>query len=473
MTKKIALNFDRLFARDYIRGGKGDMLPDRMFKKKQLAKGVKHEREHTMDPEIAKEIAKDHLAENPDYYTMLERAEKKADASSQPEAPAADMSPNNTMNLTSMRLPPSEIDKILESVQDELGNLMHQQQAQADPSQGEADPAQAPTPEDQQRLEHLQMLERGLKKILNQQRFAIRDEFIPAEVSALADLDLLTRPAASSKHEMPANSFTDDTHGAFAATSGGKSAGEKVETMIGSVDLNELRTTMFFEGVTDELCKRGLYLERPVEFFAGCYDGMRQYFEPSTEKRAAAGTYPEFAVNACRTFLLGQLEMVKAAALGQIQPIKPIQGLGGGQVTIPDPNESASHAIATDPQRMARRQDLIDELLPHAESIQLDPDGGIKLKMPDPVARAMKMQDAQVKQIQQAQQQATQQQLGGAVNAQQVGQQAQQAAGQGTGVMGDAAGTPANGGEAPDQMAALRDMFGAGSAGGTGAGGLS
>lgn len=39
--------------------------------KDQLEKGIKVEMEHTDDPEKAKEIAKDHLWEDPDYYTKL------------------------------------------------------------------------------------------------------------------------------------------------------------------------------------------------------------------------------------------------------------------------------------------------------------------------------------------------------------------------------------------------------------------
>ena len=44
--------------------------------KKQLAKGVKVELEHTSNKKVAREIALDHLAEFPDYYDRLESAEK-------------------------------------------------------------------------------------------------------------------------------------------------------------------------------------------------------------------------------------------------------------------------------------------------------------------------------------------------------------------------------------------------------------
>ena len=34
--------------------------------------------EHTDDPDLAREIAMDHLTEDPDYYTKLEKVEKHA-----------------------------------------------------------------------------------------------------------------------------------------------------------------------------------------------------------------------------------------------------------------------------------------------------------------------------------------------------------------------------------------------------------
>ncbi len=43
----------------------------------QLKIGMKHEMEHTTDERIAYLIAKDHVWENPLYYTMLEKTEKK------------------------------------------------------------------------------------------------------------------------------------------------------------------------------------------------------------------------------------------------------------------------------------------------------------------------------------------------------------------------------------------------------------
>lgn len=44
--------------------------------KAQLAKGIEVEKEHTDDPKKAEEIAKDHLAERPDYYVELAKVEQ-------------------------------------------------------------------------------------------------------------------------------------------------------------------------------------------------------------------------------------------------------------------------------------------------------------------------------------------------------------------------------------------------------------
>lgn len=59
---------------EYIEGGLADNVPDREFDKEQLVRGTKVELEHTNNPKIAKEIAKDHLVEEKDYYPKLEEA---------------------------------------------------------------------------------------------------------------------------------------------------------------------------------------------------------------------------------------------------------------------------------------------------------------------------------------------------------------------------------------------------------------
>jgi len=47
----------------------------------QIKIGIKVEMEHTDCPIIAERIAKDHLAEFPDYYTRLQKMEKEAEVS--------------------------------------------------------------------------------------------------------------------------------------------------------------------------------------------------------------------------------------------------------------------------------------------------------------------------------------------------------------------------------------------------------
>lgn len=54
---------------------KKDTRPDQDYDPYWLAQGIKVEMEHTNDPEIAKEIAKDHLDEFPQYYEYLKKME--------------------------------------------------------------------------------------------------------------------------------------------------------------------------------------------------------------------------------------------------------------------------------------------------------------------------------------------------------------------------------------------------------------
>ncbi len=64
---------------EYIQGvGKHKDVPDTKFNSKQLKMGEKVETEHTDAPGIKRQIAKDHLAEIPDYYTRLNKMEKEA-----------------------------------------------------------------------------------------------------------------------------------------------------------------------------------------------------------------------------------------------------------------------------------------------------------------------------------------------------------------------------------------------------------
>ena len=47
------------------------------YNPKELAMGIEVEKEHLPYPSIAEKIAKDHLAELPDYYTRLKKMEKE------------------------------------------------------------------------------------------------------------------------------------------------------------------------------------------------------------------------------------------------------------------------------------------------------------------------------------------------------------------------------------------------------------
>lgn len=60
---------------DQVSGGLGDNKPDHLFDQDQLLQGIIVEFEHTDDVDIATEIAKDHLTENPKYYDELKKIE--------------------------------------------------------------------------------------------------------------------------------------------------------------------------------------------------------------------------------------------------------------------------------------------------------------------------------------------------------------------------------------------------------------
>jgi len=73
---------------DLMAGGKGDELSPSQIDQEELEKGIKVEMEHTHDADLAKEIAMDHLAEDPHYYSHLKQA-GMADELSDGEIPKA------------------------------------------------------------------------------------------------------------------------------------------------------------------------------------------------------------------------------------------------------------------------------------------------------------------------------------------------------------------------------------------------
>lgn len=60
--------------KEYLHGGLADGLTDSDFSQAQIEKGAKVEKEHTDNPQIAEEIARDHLVEKPDYYDELSKS---------------------------------------------------------------------------------------------------------------------------------------------------------------------------------------------------------------------------------------------------------------------------------------------------------------------------------------------------------------------------------------------------------------
>lgn len=65
-------------AADIIAGGKADKKTSSDFSPKQMEMGKKVEKEHTNNPQVAAEVARDHLEEIPDYYTRLDKMENEA-----------------------------------------------------------------------------------------------------------------------------------------------------------------------------------------------------------------------------------------------------------------------------------------------------------------------------------------------------------------------------------------------------------
>ena len=71
-------DLNRVSEAEYLPGGKAEGRSASEFSREQLRMGRKVEMEHTRNPRIATEIAKDHLAEIKDYYTRLRRMERQA-----------------------------------------------------------------------------------------------------------------------------------------------------------------------------------------------------------------------------------------------------------------------------------------------------------------------------------------------------------------------------------------------------------
>jgi hypothetical protein len=68
---------------DFMHGGVGDFKKPEDFDQEQLGIGTVRELEHTKDEELAREIAMDHLTEDPDYYKA--EVEEASEANKKPE----------------------------------------------------------------------------------------------------------------------------------------------------------------------------------------------------------------------------------------------------------------------------------------------------------------------------------------------------------------------------------------------------
>jgi hypothetical protein len=85
--KRLKIIIQEVLSKETIKGGLADnytlndlvkrhKLSDSSSLKTQLEMGIKVEMEHTKSKQIAKEIAMDHLWEDPKYYTKLKKIEK-------------------------------------------------------------------------------------------------------------------------------------------------------------------------------------------------------------------------------------------------------------------------------------------------------------------------------------------------------------------------------------------------------------
>ena len=67
---------DKTLKKDLLPGGKADSSKPDDFDPESLKEGAAHEKEHTNNEDIAREIAMDHLKEDPKYYTKIKLIEK-------------------------------------------------------------------------------------------------------------------------------------------------------------------------------------------------------------------------------------------------------------------------------------------------------------------------------------------------------------------------------------------------------------
>ena len=102
-----------------LKGGKGDKLDADHVNYHEFTKGWKHELEHTDDIDKAKEIALDHIAEDPNYYTRLDMVEYQAEKSK--KKTAAKKNKEGAMVDTENQMTPVDKKKVKSNVKAGLG----------------------------------------------------------------------------------------------------------------------------------------------------------------------------------------------------------------------------------------------------------------------------------------------------------------------------------------------------------------
>lgn len=140
---------------DKLPGGKADGEPDSAFDPKELATGVKDEREHTDDDQVAKEIAKDHLSAEPAYYSEEEKhkeaaeivksAYRRINASRSPSVYLRQVA--NSWNYRGRHMPYDSSKTVYENIQQQLaeakrrGDFIRQSQRNYDLYRSNIDPS--------------------------------------------------------------------------------------------------------------------------------------------------------------------------------------------------------------------------------------------------------------------------------------------------------------------------------------------
>jgi hypothetical protein len=104
--------------KDLLPGGEADHVPDSAFNPEALSEGKTHEREHTNDGQVAEEIAKDHLSEDPAYYKKIEQVEKGASVYLDQA-----LRMYNPLTVTGPTAPYDQNKPMLENVQNQLAEV--------------------------------------------------------------------------------------------------------------------------------------------------------------------------------------------------------------------------------------------------------------------------------------------------------------------------------------------------------------